>query len=186
MPTALLLLPLLAVAPDVGPDCSSVSDAAQNIICHDASLRGRERELDHLYHTSQHSLPGPAARAERARQNAWLAERAACAPDPDARNCLASELGQRIVELKLALHQVAVFAQATYVCPGHEATPLQASYYRTDPGAVRVRYQAQEVLAFAAPSGSGARYTGPGVELWEHQGVARLQWHGEELECPKR
>ncbi len=185
MPTALVLLPLLAAA-DLPPDCSAVGDAAQNLICHDASLRARERELDHLYHSAQHSLPSAQAHAQRARQNAWLAERAACAPDPDARNCLAAQLGQRIVELRLALGQVAVFAQATYLCPGHESTPLQASYFHTEPAAVRLRYQAQEVLAFAAPSGSGARYTAPGVELWEHQGVARLQWHGDEFECPKR
>ena len=34
-----------------------------------------------------------------------------------------------------------------------------------------------------ALTGSGARYTAPGVELWEHQGTTRIDWFGTVLLC---
>jgi hypothetical protein len=50
---------------------------------------------------------------------------------------------------------------------------------------VRLNYQARELVAFVAPSESGARYSAAGVELWEHQGIARFTWQGRQLSCPK-
>lgn len=180
-----LLLPLLATAA-AAPECAGGADPVQGIICRDATLRARETQVQRLYKSAQHLLPAPERAAQRARQDAWLGERAACAPDPDARNCVADAQGRRIVELKLALGELPVAASATYLCPGHESTPLNAAYFHSDPPAVRLRFQNQQAIAFAAPSGSGARYSAEGVELWEHQGVARFTWRGEELECPKR
>jgi len=184
-----VLLPLLATATataTAGPECAGGGDPIQGIICRDATLRAREAEVQRLYRSAEHTLPTPQRAAERTRQNAWLGERALCAPDPDARNCVADAQGRRIVELKLALGQLPVFASATYLCKGHESTPLNASYFHSDPAAVRLRFQNQQAVAFAAPSGSGARYRADGVEIWEHQGVARFTWQGEEMECPKR
>ncbi|MGA1573362.1 MAG: MliC family protein [Vulcanococcus sp.] len=34
-----------------------------------------------------------------------------------------------------------------------------------------------------ALTGSGARYTAPGVELWEHQGTTRIDWLGQVISC---
>ena len=180
-----LLLPLLATAaPD--PECAGGGDPISGIICRDASLRAREMEVQRLYKSAEHTLPPPQRAAQRTRQNAWLGERAVCAPDPDARNCVADAQGRRIVELKLALGELPVSASATYLCKGHEATPLTAAYFHSDPPAVRLRFQNQQAIAFAAPSASGARYRAEGVEIWEHQGVARFTWQGEEMECPRR
>jgi uncharacterized protein len=180
-----LLLPLLASAA-ADSECVGGADPIQGIICRDAGLRSRELEVQRLYKAAQRTLPAPERAAQRTRQNAWLAERAACAPDPDVRNCVADAQGRRSVELKLALGELPVFASATYLCKGHESTPLTAAYFHSDPQAVRLRFQKQQAIAFAAASGSGARYRAEGVELWEHQGVARFTWHGEEMECPKR
>jgi uncharacterized protein len=182
-----LLLPLLATATATAdPECAGAGDPIQGIICRDAALRARETEVQRLYKSAAHLLPPPQRAAQRSRQSAWLAERAQCAPDPDARNCMADAQGRRIVELKLALGELPVSASATYLCKGHEATPLTAAYFHSDPPAVRLRFNNQQAIAFAAPSGSGARYSAEGVELWEHQGVARFTWQGEEMECPKR
>jgi len=186
MPAIALLLPLFATAPVAGPECAAGGDPIQNLICRDATLRAREIEVQRLYRSAEHVLPAPQRAAQRTRHNAWLGERAACAPDPDARNCVADAQGRRIVELKLALGELPVFASATYLCKGHEATPLTAAYFHSDPPAVLLRFQNQQAIAFAAPSGSGARYSAEGVEIWEHQGVARFTWQGEEMECPKR
>jgi uncharacterized protein len=179
-----LLVPLLATAAE--PECAGGGDPIQGLICRDATLRAREAEVQRLYKSTQHILPPPQRAAQHARQNTWLGERSGCAPDPDARACVADAQGRRIVELKLALGEMPVSAAATYLCKGHESTPLTASYFHSDPPAVRVRFGNQQAIAFAAPSGSGARYSAEGVELWEHQGVARFTWQGEEMECPKR
>ena len=40
-----------------------------------------------------------------------------------------------------------------------------------------------QVIAFIDRSGSGARYTAEGVEFWEHQGEAKLNWFGIEKKC---
>ena len=186
MTPALLLLPFMAAASDVGADCSALSDPAQAVVCRDPALRARETEVLQLYRRAMKVLPPAQRNAQRARQGAWAAERAGCAADPDARACIADRQGRRIVELRLALGTLPVTATATYLCKGHESTPLTASYLRSDPAAVRIRFGEQHALAFAAPSGSGARYSADGVELWEHQGVARFTWQGEEMECPKR
>ena len=42
---------------------------------------------------------------------------------------------------------------------------------------------AQHVALERARSGSGARYTARGVELWEHQGTTRIDWFGTVLQC---
>jgi membrane-bound inhibitor of C-type lysozyme len=41
----------------------------------------------------------------------------------------------------------------------------------------------QQVVAFVALSGSGARYLGPGVDFWEHQGEAAVTWYGTKMTC---
>ena len=41
----------------------------------------------------------------------------------------------------------------------------------------------QHVALERARSGSGARYTARGVELWEHQGTTRIDWFGTVLQC---
>ena len=108
--------------------------------------------------------------------------RAACLYDPEPHGCLAEQLARRIVQLQISLQRVPVFAAVTYRCP---QAPLHAAYYRSEPAAVRLSYQAYAVVAFTAPAGSGARFSAPGVEIWEHQGVARFTWHDVPLSCPR-
>lgn len=124
-----------------------------------------------------------AQRTQQAQQQEqWQQARAACLNAPDPHGCLADQVARRLVELQISLQRAPVFAAVTYRCP---QAPLHAAYYRTAPPAVRLNYQEHEVVAFAAPSASGARYRAPGVEIWEHQGVARFAWHGVPLNCPR-
>jgi len=41
------------------------------------------------------------------------------------------------------------------------------------------------VLLFQASSASGSRYVGPGVQVWEHQGEARVRWglSADDISC---
>jgi uncharacterized protein len=179
------LLPLLAAAEPAPPACVGQTDVVSRVICADVTLVAEDARVQELYQSAL-ELPGAQRAAQQGRQGAWLRARAACAAVQDVRACVADQLGRRGVELKIVLERLPVFAAATYVCPGAPPLRVHAAYYRSTPAAVRLTFAGQDLIAFAAPSGSGARYTGEGVEIWEHQGVARLTSSGVRQECPRQ
>lgn len=69
-------------------------------------------------------------------------------------------------------------------CGQSDQTPFSAAFYNdaSPPSVVLTRGQ-EQIVAFIARSGSGARYTADGIEYWEHQGHASINWFGVELEC---
>jgi uncharacterized protein len=78
----------------------------------------------------------------------------------------------------------AVPATVAYRCQGIEARPVTAVFYaKTEPPAAVLTVGDRRVVAFIAPSGSGAKYTAPGVEVWEHHGEASIEWFGKRSTC---
>jgi membrane-bound inhibitor of C-type lysozyme len=74
-----------------------------------------------------------------------------------------------------------------YLCEGHEGEKVTAAFFnQTDPKSVLVSLNGREVIVLAAPSASGARYTGPDMEFWEHQGEVTITTSGLKLTCRKR
>jgi membrane-bound inhibitor of C-type lysozyme len=69
-------------------------------------------------------------------------------------------------------------------CGQSDQTLFSAAFYNdaSPPSVILTRGQ-EQVIAFIARSGSGARYTADGIEYWEHQGQASISWFGTELEC---
>ncbi len=181
MPSPALLIPWLSVAA-VSSNCADLQDPSDRLVCADATLAQQEAQLRRLYAEALHTLPAGQGTAQAQQQEQWQHARAACPGDPEPHGCLAAEATRRIVALQIGLQRVPVFAAVTYRCP---PAPLYAAYYRTEPPAVRLNYGTHEVVAFIAPSASGARYRAPGVEIWEHHGVARFSWHGASLSCPR-
>jgi uncharacterized protein len=183
---AILALDVLKPNDPAGPsfDCSKATGVVPTMICADATLIGLDRDMASRYAAWQRSRPADPDAVKQ--QSRWTARRDACAGAADPRSCVTRAYQQRITELKIAAGQVPVFATATYVCTGHAATPVTASYYHSEPPAVLIDYQGTKVIAFAAPSGSGARYATDEVELWEHQGTAAFRWRGQDLQCPRQ
>ena len=181
---AILALDVLKPLDPAGPsfDCSKATATVPVMICADATLIGLDRDLAARYTAWRTAHPADTDSAQH--QAAWLARRDACASAHERQACISTAYQQRIGELKVLAGQAPLVATATYVCPGHETTPVTASYY-SDPAAVLIDYQGTRVVAFAAPSGSGARYATAGVELWEHQGTAAFTWRGQQLQCPR-
>ncbi len=180
-----LLVPLLVLAsPPL--DCDSTPDASERLICADPLLRAQQSMEQALYAAARNELPTAQRAAQQEREALWRHERAACARAENPRRCLTDQLSRRLVELQITLKRVPVLAAVIYRCEGAEGAQLLASYYRTEPAAVHLQYLDQEVLAFIAAAASGARYLGDDVEFWEHQGVARLTWHGRQMSCPKQ
>ncbi len=180
-----LLLPWLLLAVP-SPDCSRTHDPTGQLLCADPALRAQLSKEQELYAAALDQLPPAQRSSQQEREVAWQHEQDACVSAPDPPRCLADQLSRRLVELQIALKRVPVFAAASYRCDAPGAAPLFASYYRTEPPAVRLKYQDQQMIAFIAPAASGARYLGDGVEFWEHQGIARFTWHARQMSCPKQ
>jgi len=74
-----------------------------------------------------------------------------------------------------------------FACKGGENKPVTASFYKdTDPQSAVLTVGNDQVIAFIAPAASGARYTAQGVEFWEHQGTASINWFDTKLTCTPR
>ena len=74
-----------------------------------------------------------------------------------------------------------------FTCTGGKDAPFLVTFdNETEPPSAVITYGSDRVTAFAAPSGSGARYTGDRVESWEHQGEATVDWYGTKLVCKPR
>jgi uncharacterized protein len=182
---AILALDVLKPLDPAGPsfDCSKATAVVPTLICADATLIGLDRDMAARYTAWRDAHPADADAVKQ--QSAWSARRDACASTADRLACVSAAYHQRITELKILAGEVPVFATATYLCTAHAATPVTASYYHSEPPTVLIDYQGTRVVAFAAPSGSGARYATEGVELWEHQDIAAFTWRGQQLQCPR-
>ena len=167
------------------PSCSDTSSPVQRLLCADSRLGQQDQAISALYASALQQVPESGRKQLKARQSSWLTAREACVNGERPRECLADQQQRRIIELKIGLKQLPAPATVEYSCPGHESTPVTASYYPTDPPAVLLTYGTREAVAFLAESASGARYATGEVEIWEHQGEARLTWGKTQLECKR-
>ena len=72
-------------------------------------------------------------------------------------------------------------------CEGAEEKPLLITFFsQTDPRSAMMTFGNLQAILFSEVSASGARYTGPDVEFWEHQGEATVDFYGEKLRCKVR
>lgn len=167
-------------------DCAKAAAPAEKLICGDAQLAALDREVAHAYGKALASQWSEADKAAvRGAQRAWIGERNACVKVADAGACIAVSYQRRLVELKIALGDAGVVPKpVAYRCQGADNTPVFATFYNElEPRAAVVTVGDKQVVAFAAPSGSGAKYTATGVELWDHHGEAMLRWFGKRYAC---
>jgi membrane-bound inhibitor of C-type lysozyme len=81
-------------------------------------------------------------------------------------------------------YNLTVLWRIGYACGEAIQKPVSAVFLNnTQPPRVDLAVGDQHVLLLRALSGSGARYTGQGVELWEHQGSTQINWFGTKLTC---
>jgi uncharacterized protein len=182
--------PLAAADAVPGPafDCSKATKPSEKLACSDTELSTLDRTLAAAYAKGLSPSSDWTERdreASRSAQRAWLAERDQCAKAADRRDCVASAYRRRIAELRIRDGDAGpVPASHAYLCPGLERQPVTAVYDgRTDPPAAVITVGDEQVIAFIARSGSGARYAAAGMELWEHHGEATLTWLGKTHVC---
>jgi uncharacterized protein len=171
----------------VGPsfECGKATAAVEKLVCGDASLSTLDRNLAATY---TKFLSGDLAESDRAAeqtaQRSWIAARNACEQTQDVRACVESSYQRRLVEVRIKSGALLAPTPVGYRCTGQAGQPFTAAFYsQTEPPSVVLTWGNRQIVAFSAPSGSGSRYTAPGVEFWEHQGEASVKWAGSSFTC---
>lgn len=165
-------------------DCARAEGQVQQLVCSDDELAGLDRELATVYQTALETLPPDDVPQTKAQQRGWIKGRDDCWKADDVSQCVAGAYRMRIVELQIVSGQLSAPTTVSLTCGDGAQLPFFAAFYNdTSPPAVVLTKGPDQVIAFIARSGSGARYTSDGVEYWEHQGRASIDWFGAKLVC---
>ena len=174
----LALMPLLASAATPSFDCSKAHSAAEQLVCQDAGLAALDNELAALYPKAMSQLSAEQQKTEKGMQRGWLKGRNECWKESDSRQCVEESYQTRITELQIKGGQLRVPSPVDYQCDGE--LRLSTYFYNEAkrPAAVinlSEGAQQSQVLAFEAPSASGARYEGQNLTLLTKGNEARLE-----------
>ena len=174
----LALMPLLASAATPSFDCTKAHSAAEQLVCQDAGLAALDNELAALYPKAMSQLSAEQQKTEKAMQRGWIKERNECWKESDSRQCVEESYQLRITELQIKGGQLRVPSPVDYQCNG--GIRLSTYFYNEAkrPAAVinlSEGAQQSQVLAFEAPSASGARYEGQNLTLLTKGNEARLE-----------
>lgn len=178
----LLFAPLLASAATPSFDCTKASGSVETLICKDAGLAALDNELAALYPKAIAALSPEQLMTERAMQRGWIKGRNDCWKGQDLRQCVEDNYLLRITELQISGGQLMVPAPVNYQC-GKNVT--LSTYFYNDaklPAAVinlSEGDQQQQVLAYEAPSASGARYEGQNLTFFTKGDDATLERYGQ-------
>ena len=118
----------------------------------------------------------------RAEQRGWIKGRDDCWKADDAQSCVRESYIERIVELRIQNGLVTVPKAVEYRCDDN-SKPFTATFYNDEPRAAVITWGSDQAIVPIARSGSGARYVADGIEFWEHQGVAKVDFFGNPLTC---
>jgi uncharacterized protein len=187
-----LVVPVAAAGQAAKPaspsfDCAKATGEVQQLVCTDAGLAALDRRLADVYAKALKGWPAEIAAEQRAVQRGWIKGRDDCWKASDVRGCVDLEYKTRMVQLQIKSGQLMAPTPVGFACRGGESKPVTASFYKdTDPQSAVLTVGDDQVIAFIAPAASGARYTARGVEFWEHQGTASINWFDTKLTCTPR
>ncbi|MEE4161773.1 MAG: methyltransferase domain-containing protein [Woeseiaceae bacterium] len=193
-PIALLLMIALtalsagdhAIAEAEAPtfDCNAADGTVEKLICVDTKLSALDRRLADVYAIALERWPDGEVATLRAGQRGWIKGRNDCWKSEDVEACVTFAYQSRIAELEIGSGQLEAATPTSYRCEGIEDTAVSVAYYAvTEPPAAVVTVGDDQAITFLARAASGARYTAPGVEAWEHQGELALEWFGSRYRC---
>ncbi len=172
------------IAPSI--DCARAASAIEEIVCRDGALASLDRKLVDVYASASKAATSDQRNRLAADQQRWLRERDACGKSSDKAGCATELYLQRIADLQAQFKLVPSRGPFHFVCNGNPGDVLVAQYFDTDPATARFTHDGRAVTAFIQRSGSGARYGGPNVSYWEHQGEASVVWFGRSMKCSTR
>lgn len=161
-------------------DCTKASSRFERLVCSDSALAALDRQLSDTY--GRALARSPHADELRAEQRGWIRGRDDCWRADDAQACVREPYIVRIVELRIQNGLVIVPRAVEYQCDDN-SKPFTATFYNDEPRAAVITWGNDQAVVPIARSGSGARYAAHGIEFWEHQGVAKVDFFGNPLTC---
>ena len=174
-------------------DCAKASGEIETLICQDADLAALDRELAEVYAASIRKLQGvadeqDAVKSLKTYQRGWIKGRNDCWKAEDKRRCAEDMYRMRIAELQARYGLVNGNDPVFYVCSGNPADEIVATFYPTDPQAVRLERGDSQIIALQTRAASGARYEADfGILFWEKGGEAQVEWpQGTKFTCNAR
>lgn len=174
------------VPPPTGPakpsfDCAKASGEIEQLICSNYSLAAFDSRLADVYAAE---LAKPDASKDLVvMQRGWLKGRDECWKAEDKLQCVTEEYMSRIAYLQLnSPGQMAATAVA-YDCNDNSQPFYMAFYADLDNRPAVITRGNDQAFIFPQPSGSGTKYGRNGIEFWEHQGKASVDFYGVKLEC---
>ncbi len=163
--------------------CAEAKLPAEKTVCASSELAAMDRKLNDTYGDAMRTWPADEQTRQRAAQKQWLAQRNACSKADDAPLCLRDAYRRRQIELQIQSGALEAARMKSYLCKGIEGEPFTAAFYITDPPAAVLTRGDRQVIALATPSADGTRYVAKGVEFWEQEGGASVEWDTDKFVC---
>jgi len=165
-------------APALAPpsfDCAKAASEAEKLVCTDAELAALDRQLATRY--------AEAKDADPAMQRGWVKGRDECWKADDVRLCVLESYRTRLVELAIHAPGLVVPKAVEYRCDDNSKPFTMTFYNDLDPVAAVMTWGNDQAIVFPQPAASGAKYGRSGIEYWEHQGEASVDFFGNKLSC---
>ncbi|MGR4876755.1 MliC family protein [Pseudoxanthomonas sp. LARHCG66] len=165
-------------APALAPpsfDCAKAASEAEKLVCTDAELAALDRQLATRY--------AEAKDADPAMQRGWVKGRDECWKADDVRLCVLESYRTRLVELAIHAPGLVVQKAVEYRCDDNSKPFTMTFYNDLDPAAAVMTWGNDQAIVFPHPAASGAKYGRSGIEYWEHQGEASVDFFGNKLSC---
>jgi uncharacterized protein len=156
-------------------DCAKAASEAEKLVCTDAELAALDRQLATRY--------AEAKDADPAMQRGWVKGRDECWKADDVRLCVLESYRTRLVELAIHAPGLVVPKAVEYRCDDNSKPFTMTFYNDLDPAAAVMTWGNDQAIVFPQPAASGAKYGRSGIEYWEHQGEASVDFFGNKLSC---
>jgi uncharacterized protein len=156
-------------------DCAKAASEAEKLVCTDAELAALDRQLATRY--------AEAKDADPAMQRGWVKGRDECWKADDVRLCVLESYRTRLVELAIHAPGLVVPKAVEYRCDDNSKPFTMTFYNDLDPAAAVMTWGNDQAIVLPQPAASGAKYGRSGIEYWEHQGEASVDFFGNKLSC---
>lgn len=162
-------------------DCAKAQSEAETMVCADFGLADLDNRLDQVYAAE---LAKPRASKElAAMQRGWIKGRDECWKADDKRMCIEQEYRTRIAELQINSPDTLAASTVEFIC-NDSSKPFTMSYYNEiDNKPAVITLGKDQAIIFPQPAASGAKYGRQGIEYWEHQGEASINFFDIKLKC---
>ncbi|MEF9979306.1 MAG: MliC family protein [Thermomonas sp.] len=161
-------------------DCNTSPGEFEQMVCKDPALAALDRQLADTF--AQALAKASDKATLQSTERGWIKGRDECWKADDKPACVREAYIERIIDLRIQHGLVVIPSAVEFRCDDN-SKPFTATFYNDEPRAAVLTWGNDQAIVPAAPSASGARYAADGVEFWEHQGEAKVDFFGNKLTC---